>query len=83
MARKHPLHCPRDTKRFTVVRVNNKPFDSHSGRSFERAMELAMPDRGSKIDVFVVCAGDAGEARMPYAYEKRGKLVRSFRYKRG
>jgi hypothetical protein len=82
MARKTPLRCKLDETRYTVVRVNGDPYDSHSGRSFERAMDLALPDRGAKVDVFVTCAKDAGEARMPYNYTKRGRLTRSFRFKR-
>jgi hypothetical protein len=83
MARKNPLACAIGEKRFTVLRVNGDNYDSHAGRSFEHALDLALPDRGSRVDVFVTCARDSGEARMPYNYLKRGKLTRSFRAKGG
>lgn len=81
MARKHPLRCPVGAKRFTVLRVNRDDTDSHAGRSFEAALRSAQPDRGSKVDVFVTCARDAGEARLPAVY-KKGKLIKTFRAKR-
>lgn len=77
------LRCGTGDERFTVVTVNGDQSDSHAGRSFQSAMELAMPDRGSRVDVYVTCARDAGEARMPFNYRERGKHVRSFRTKRG
>jgi len=80
---KRKIQCGTTEKRFTVVRVNRDATDTHSGRSFERAMELAMPDRGAVIEVFSVCAADVASARMPYAYQKRGQLVRRFRFKGG
>jgi hypothetical protein len=83
MARKHPLKCEVGTKRFTVIRVNGDHLDTHAGRSFEAALRLAQPDRGAKLDVFVVCARGAGEARLPSNFRKHGKLVKSIRYKRG
>jgi hypothetical protein len=83
MARKHPLKCAVGTKRFTVIRVNGNGFDSYAGRSFESALRSAQPDRGARLDVFVVCARDAGEARLTTSYIKHGKLVKSIRYKRG
>lgn len=46
-------------------------------------MRLATPDRGSLVEVYVTCAKDGGEARMPYHFKNRGKLVRRFRTKRG
>lgn len=45
-------------------------------------MSVAGPDRGAHVDVFVTCAKDAGEARMPFNYKKKGQLTRSFRFKR-
>ena len=83
MARKHPLRCPINTKRFTVLRVNGDDYDTHAGRGFEQALRAAQPERGSRVDVFVTCARDAGEARMPYNYKKAGKKVKTFRAKRG
>jgi hypothetical protein len=80
MARKHPLSCPRGEKRYTVLRVNGDDRDTHAGRNFEKALRLASPDRGSKVDVFVTCARDAGAARLAF---RRGKFVKSFRAKRG
>lgn len=70
------LSCKVGEKRFTVVRVNSDPHDTHAGRSFEQAMASAQPDRGAKIDVYVTCAKDAGAARL-----RHRKLTRSFRYK--
>lgn len=83
MARKTKVACHVGEKRFTVVVVNGHAFDSHAGRSFESAMRLATPDRGSLVEVYVTCAKDGGEARMPYHFKNRGKLVRRFRTKRG
>lgn len=87
MARKHPLKCAVGTKRFTVVQVigfrhGAAQADTHAGRSFEAALKLAQPDRGDALRVYVVCARDAGEARLP-ARLRAGKLVKSIRYKRG
>lgn len=75
------LSCKVGEKRMTVVRVNGDDYDTHSGRSFQQAMAAAQPDRGSKIDVFVVCSHDVGAARLPSEYKKRGTMTRSFRYK--
>jgi len=77
------LRCGVGEKRFTVVQVGSDQYDSHSGRSFEQAMSSAMPDRGSHVNVYVTCARDGGEARMPANFKSRGKLVRQFRTKRG
>jgi hypothetical protein len=74
--------CKIGQKRFTVVVINHDPYDSHAARSFERAMESASPDRGAHIDVYVTCAADVGEARMPFNYKKSGVLTRSFRSKK-
>ena len=74
--KKRTIKCKISEKRFTVVRVDRDPKDTHSGRSFQDAMDSAMPDRGSRIEVFAVCARDAGAARL-----KRGQLLRSFKYK--
>jgi hypothetical protein len=79
MARKHPLKCLPGEKRFTVLRVNGDNHDTHAGRSFEAALRSAQPDRGSKVDVFVTCAYNAGDARLQF---RKGKLVKSFRAKR-
>lgn len=81
MARK--IKCKRGEKRFTVIQVNGDPYDTHAGRSFERALELAMPDRGSMLTVRTVCAPDGASARLPSTYRKRGRIVRRMRYKRG
>lgn len=81
--RRSGLKCRTGEKRFTVVRINQDPSDAHSGRSFERAMELALPDRGALVEVFSVCAKDVVSARMGYVYLNHGKLVRRFRFKGG
>ena len=73
--------CPAHKKRFTVVRVNSDKFDTHAHRSFERAMEMAMPDRGSLVEVFVVCDNDAGSARLQKLHKT--DMVRQFRTKGG
>jgi hypothetical protein len=83
MARKHPLKCERGEKRFTVLRVDGDDRDTHAGRNFERALKLASPDRGSKVDVFVTCARDGAEARLASNFKSKGKLIKSFRAKRG
>jgi hypothetical protein len=82
MARKHPLSCRSGEKRFTVLRIDGDDYDSHAGRSFEAAKRSAQPDRGSKIDVFVTCAHDAGEARLPSNYKTRGRKTKTIRAKR-
>ena len=83
MARKTKVACKVGEKRFTVVVVNGHASDSHAGRSFESAMKLAQPDRGSLVEVYVTCAKDAGAARLPYHFHNNGKLVRRFRTKKG
>lgn len=77
------LRCNLNERRFTVLRVNHDLYDTHAGRSFEAALRLANPDRGATVEVFAVCARDGGEARMPFAYQKRGELLRKFRFKGG
>jgi hypothetical protein len=81
--RRSGLKCTTGEKRFTVVRVDQDPSDTHSGRSFERALELAMPDRGALVEVFSVCAKDVASARLHGVYVTRGTLVRKFRFKGG
>jgi len=83
MARKRAVRCSAPDKRFTVLVVNGDPYDSHAGRSFESALSLANPDRGSRVEVWRTCASDAGAARLPSNYKKKGKKVRTFRAKRG
>lgn len=80
--RRKAVRCSPGEKRFTVVTVNNDPYDSHAGRSFEQAYALAQPDPGSRIKVYRTCAGDGGEARLPSNYLKKGVLVRTQRAKR-
>ena len=81
MARK--VTCRRGEKRFTVIKVGSDDYDTHAGRSFEAALRLAMPDRGSQLTVYSVCAPDGGMARMPSQYKKRGYVTKRMRYKRG
>jgi hypothetical protein len=83
MQRKRTLKCNVGEKRWTVVRVRGDAYDTTAGRSFEEAMRVAIPNRGDRVDVFAVCAGDAGAARLPSAYGKRGQLVKSFKYRGG
>lgn len=93
MARKHPLKCTVGNKRFTVIEVFGKArpgsgrygttSDTYAGRNFEEALRAAQPDRGSVLRVFVACARDVGEARLPNYAHKHGKLVKAIRYKRG
>ncbi len=80
MARK--VTCKRGERRFTVLVVNGDPYDSHAARSFETALQSANPDRGSQIAVWAVCAPDAGAARLPSQYRRRGYVTRRFRSKR-
>lgn len=75
--------CPIGSRRFTVLRVNGNPSDTHAAPSFEEALDLANPDRNSHVEVFVVCAPDSGAARLPSVYERFGRRVKTFRYKRG
>jgi hypothetical protein len=73
---KAPIRCTGGAQRFTVIRVNGDTFDTHAGRSFEKAIKAAQPDRGATVEVFRTCAADAGAARL-----NKGVLVRSFKYK--
>lgn len=82
MARKTTLKCPVGAKRFTVLRINQDDRDTFAARSYEAARAAANPDRGSRIDVFVTCARDAGEARLASNFKKVGRLVRTQRAKR-
>jgi len=81
--RRRTLKCRVNERRFTVVRVNGDPHDTHAGHSFEAAMRLATPDRGSTVEVFAVCGKDPGAVRLPSEYEKRGQLLRKFKVKGG
>jgi hypothetical protein len=89
MARKHSLKCAVGSKRFTVIEVfgfNSRgaaTADTYAGRNFEAALRAAQPDRGNVLRVSVVCARDAGEARLPSQIKKYGTIVKSIRYKRG
>ena len=81
MARKHPLKCNPGEKRYTVLRVDGDDSDTHAGRNFQKALALAAPDRGSKVDVFVTCAYNGGDARLNF--KRQGVRVKTFRSKRG
>ena len=83
MARKRKIACQVGERRFTVVVVGSDPYDSHAAKSFQRALELAMPDRGSRLTVWSVCASEAGSARLPSTYKKRGYVTQRKRHKRG
>jgi hypothetical protein len=87
MARKNPLKCSVGSKRFTVIRVNGDTRDTHAGRNFEEALRAAQPDRGARLEIFVTCARDPGEARnlgmLAIARGKQIKHVKTIRYKRG
>jgi len=76
--RKARPKCKIGQKRFTVVVVKG---DAYAGRSFEDAMDLALPDRGNRVNVYVTCAEDEGDARMDYN-KPNWVLTRSFRFKR-
>lgn len=77
-----PITCRRGEKRFTVLKINGDPYDTFAARSFEAALRLAQPDRGDLVEVFRVCAKDAGEARLPHA-GRASRRIRKFRFKRG
>lgn len=79
---KRTLRCSPGEQRFTVIRVDGDPHDTYAGRSFEEARSNALPDRGAKLDIFAVCAVDAGAARLPSTYRRRGQLLRTMRVKR-
>lgn len=80
---KRTIKCTPGEQRFTVIRIDGDPHDTHAGRSYQEALEAAQPDRGAKLDVLAVCAVDPGAARLPAVYKKRGQLLRTMRYKRG
>jgi len=75
------VRCPAGQQRFTVIVVNDDPKDSHAGRSFAEAMDLALPDPGSRVDVWRTCAPDSGAARL--FYDQHGEHLRSFRSRGG
>ncbi len=77
---KRTLRCAPGEQRFTVLRVNGDPKDTHAARSYAKARELAMPDRGSRVEVFAVCAREPGQARLLNTV--RGQLLRTMRVKR-
>lgn len=81
MARR-TIRCKAGERRFTVLRVNSDKADTHAARSYEAALRLAQPDRGARLDVFAVCAQDAGAARLKLHYGY-SQLLRTMRYKRG
>jgi len=84
MQRKRSLKCPANSRRFTGVAVGSESQVSHHrgdvsvGRSFEQAMELALPDKGDHVGVYAVCGKEAGEARMNVMNGK-GELLRVFK----
>lgn len=80
---KRTIKCTPGEKRFTVIKVNGDPYDTHAGRSFEQALQSASPDRGAKLDVYAVCSYDPGAARLPSTYLKRGQHLGTRRAKRG
>jgi hypothetical protein len=80
---KRAVRCSVGDQRFTVVRIGGPGSgDTHAGRSFEQAFRSASPDRGNAVEVFAVCAKDAGAARLLYDNKPR-QLLRRFRYKGG
>ena len=50
--------------KWTVIRVNRDPSDTHAGRSFEEALRLANPDHGNYLEVYTVRTSDGGMARL-------------------
>lgn len=76
------LFCRRGERRFTVIQVGGNPIDSHAARSFEHAYRQAQPSRGAQVKVYAVCATDAGAARLPQNYLRRGRLLSVRRAKR-
>lgn len=50
--------------KYFVVRVDGDPGDTYAAETLDRALELAAPDAGSKIEVAEVEADDAGAARL-------------------
>lgn len=81
--RRRIVRCRAGEKRFTVVRVNGDPRDTHSGRSFEAAMRLAAPDRGATVEVFGVCGKDPGAVRLMELWPDSSLLLRKFKVKGG
>ncbi len=50
--------------KFVVVRVDGDPSDTYAAETLEEAMDLAMPDSGSRVEMAEVEAEDAGAARL-------------------
>jgi len=73
------IRCLPAEQRFTVLRIDGDPKDTHAARSFEAALRLAQPDRGSTVEVFRTCARDPGAARLQRL--QANMLVRQFRKK--
>jgi hypothetical protein len=75
------LKCAVGDKRFTVVRVGKGTYDTHAGRSFQDAMDMALPDRGDTVEVYVTCAPDAGAARL--LHHRQAVLTKRFKFRGG
>lgn len=80
---KRTLKCPPTEHRYTVVQVNQSRSDTSAARSFAEAYAIAIPDPGSRVDVWAVCAPDAGSARLLFSMKDlRRQHLRTLRAKR-
>jgi len=84
MQRKRTMKCPAGSRRFTAVTVGTESEVSHHrgdvsvGRSFEQAMELALPDKGNYVGVYATCGQEPNEARHA-VMQGKGQLLRVFK----
>src|SRR3990167_8531166 len=49
---------------FFVVRVDRDPADTHAAKTVVEALDLALPNDGSPVEIFQVQAVNAGAARL-------------------
>lgn len=63
-ATRQARRAARTAMKYYVVRVDGDPMDTYAAESPEKAMELAMLDEGSAVELAAVEAEDAGAARI-------------------
>jgi hypothetical protein len=68
------LSCNRNSRAFTVAQVGTNRLGAAAAITKKDAIELLMPDKGDVVQLFAVCAKDAGDARFLHA-NKRSKRI--------
>ena len=62
--------CDRKQRSFIVAQLGSDRLGAAAGRTREEAIEGVMADRGDVVKLFMVCAKDAGEARIFHAMNR-------------